>query len=632
VAAFATRVRGQSLLPGELHVVSDVRVTGLRRVSGKEVRAVLKTRLPSRWPWAEKPALRMDFLRADTLAIESVCRRHGFLDARAHAKVAQGQNPREAIVTFEVEEGQRSKIGSVAFTGVEAYPADQLRKRLLARPGKPFNPAFLIADTTRISRAYQDRGYIPHVTGSMVREGLKANVRYDVQEGPLYHFGDVEVIRPADAHVKESLVRRELLIKKDEVYRYPRIERSIERLYETGLFSQVQMTAFVDTVQPSVDVDLRVRERKPRWVDAGIGSGTAERFRSTVEWGHHNVAGAGLQAGLNTVLAFDGQGQFLVSRTEAQLLEPWLFRTRTRGLGTVYYEDRDDRSEPRWVVHLQSRGFSFEVRRELSRFARVSLLNDNTFVDQTVEFLSADIDSATRAALIDTIVPHYITHRLQLSFDRDLRDNPLNPLRGSAQDIAFEVAGGPLKGTSSFTKGVLVSAWYTPRANGWVIATRIRTGVMRPFGESPVFTPDTTLDEQVQRVPLTDRFRTGGVNSIRGYNESSIPTSGGLALIEGTIELRIPLPGPFGFEVYADGGNVWLRPSYIKAGQFKPEISNEPLDPGDVRYVVGFGPRLVLPFGPLRLDFTWGLRPAPRGEDGPLKGVPSIQFAIGPSF
>jgi outer membrane protein insertion porin family len=620
------------MLPGELRVVAEVRLSGLHHVKGKEVRAVLKTRLPSPWPWAEKPALRTDFLRADTLGIESVCRRHGYLDARAHARVEPGRNPREAIVTFVVEEGQPTKIGAVAFTGVEAYPADALRKRLLSRPGRPYNPAFLIADTTRISRAYQDRGYIPHVTGSMIRDGYKANVRYDVSEGQLYHFGDVEVLSPPDPHVKESLIRRELLIRTDEVYRYPRIERSIERLYETGLFSQVQMSAFVDTTLPRVDVDLRVRERKPRWVDTGIGSGTAERFRATVEWGHRNLAGSGLQTGLSTVLAYDGRGQFLLSRTEAQLVQPWLFHTRTRGAPTVYYEVRDDRLDPRWVIHLQSRGFSFEVRRQLSRFARLSLLNDNTFVDQTIEFLSPALtrsDSLARDSLIKLTPPHYITHRLALTFDRDLRDNPLDATTGSAQSVAGEIAGGPLKGTSSFYKGVLVSAWYTPRANGWVLGTRIRAGVIRPFGEAIFFTPDSTLDDEVQRVPLTDRFRTGGVNSIRGYNESSIPTSGGLAMIEASIELRIPLRGPFGLEVYADAGNVWLRPSYIKIEQFRPEISNVPLDPGDVRYVVGLGPRLKLPVGPLRLDFTWGLRPA---EGGPLKGIPKMQFAIGPSF
>jgi outer membrane protein insertion porin family len=560
------------------------------------------------------------------LAIQAVCRRHGFLDARARVRLTRGGTAREAIVTFEIEEGQRSKVGSVTFTGVSAYPAEQLRKRLLARTGRPYNPAYLIADTTRISRAYQDRGYIPHVAGSMQREGLAVHVRYDVLEGSLYHFGEVQISSPL--RVRESLVRRELVIKEGEVYRHPRILRSIERLYETGLFSQVQMGAFADSTRSRVDVDLRLRERKPRWVDAGIGSGTAERFRGTVEWGHRNLYGYGLQGVLSSVLAYDGYGKFLLSRSEATLLQPWLFRTRTRGFATAYYEVRDERSDPRWVFHYDTRGFSFELRRELSRFARISLLNDNSFVDQTIEFLDPTLSDSARAALADTVVPHYTTHRLRLSLIRDLRDNPFNATRGSTQDLAGEIAGGPFKGTSSFTKGVALSAWYTPLKNGWVFAARVRAGVINPFGEGPAFTPEPTLDDDVKRVPLTDRFRTGGVNTIRGYNESSIPFSGGLALIDWSLEMRIPLAGPFALEAYADAGNVWLRPSYIKLSQFVPERSHETYDDGDVRYVFGIGPRLETPVGPLRLDFTWSLRPA----DGQPALVAKPQFAIGPSF
>ena len=610
-------------------MVADVRLTGLRHVSGKEVRAVLKTRPPSWLPWREKPALRRDFLRADTLAIESVCRRHGFLDARARARITAGQRPREAIVTYVVDEGPRSRVGIVTLTGVQSYPVDQLRRQLLARRGRPYNPAFLIADTTRISRAYQNRGYIPRVTATIDRLGLEVRVRYDVTEGPLYPFGNVQVILPPEgAKVRESLLRRELLIRGGEVYRYPRVERSIERLYETGLFSQVQMTAFVDSTQSSVDVDMRVRERKPRWIDAGVGSGTAERFRSTVEWGHRNLLGRGLQGGLSSVLAFNGEGRFLLSRSETSLLEPWLFRTRTRGIATVYYERSDDRDDPRWVTSLDGKGFSFQLRRELGRFARVSLTQDNVFVDKSLDFLDPNLSLEEQAALSDTIVLHYTTHRLQLAIDRDLRDNPLSATRGSAQNLSGEVAGGPLLGTSSFTKGVLISTWYTPQANGWVVASRLRVGAISPFGGPVRFTPDAALDPEVQRVPREDRFRTGGINTVRGYNESSIPTSGGLALIEANAELRIPLPGPFGIEIYGDAGNVWARPSHMKLRQFTPRVSHESLGPGDMRYVFGLGPRLELPVGPLRVDFTWSLRP---DETGPAK-VAKWQFAIGPSF
>jgi outer membrane protein assembly factor BamA len=49
-----------------------------------------------------------------------------------------------------------------------------------------------------------------------------------------------------------------------------------------------------------------------------------------------------------------------------------------------------------------------------------------------------------------------------------------------------------------------------------------------------------------------------------------------------------------------------------------------------MRYVFGLGPRVVLPFGPLRLDFTWSPRPIdPQTHQW---FVHELQFAIGPAF
>jgi outer membrane protein assembly factor BamA len=136
------------------------------------------------------------------------------------------------------------------------------------------------------------------------------------------------------------------------------------------------------------------------------------------------------------------------------------------------------------------------------------------------------------------------------------------------------------------------------------------------------------IDEQAARVPLGDRFRIGGVNSLRGYDENQIPSSGGLAVIQANAELRIPVVGPFGLEVFVDAGNVWARPAYIRGEDFVPRISNRPLSPGGVRYVAGLGARFNLPFGPLRLDFTWAARPEPDGS----RPAGRPQFAIGPAF
>jgi outer membrane protein assembly factor BamA len=276
------------------------------------------------------------------------------------------------------------------------------------------------------------------------------------------------------------------------------------------------------------------------------------------------------------------------------------------------------------VVKQQPNGVKFQLRRDdLGRYARVALTQDNTFVTQDIVVLHPAFtvpDSLTRKS--------YTTHRLLLTIDRDTRDDPINPGRGSLQGLAGEVAGGPLQGTSSFTKGQFATSWYTPFSNGWVFASRLRAGAIDPFGKAPALSPGAVLDRNVARVPLEDLFRIGGVNSLRGFKENEIPPSGGLAVLQANAELRIPVVGPFGVEIYLDAGNVWARPAYVKADDFIPKVSHERLDPGDMRYMFGAGARVNLPFGPLRIDFTWSPRPDELGN----WRVAAPQFAIGPAF
>ncbi len=625
----------QEDLLSEIRTIAAVRFEGRQRVSARELRSVMKTRPPSLWPWRERPVLRPDFLRSDTLAIHDRYLHHGYLDARAGFRIRPTRDSSQVVVTFVIHEGARSRVASVEFTGVRSHPEGELRRKLLAQPGQPFDPWFLQLDTLKISELYQERGFRPHVAASARRrpgaDSLRVDVRYHVDEGPQYLVGEVYV--RGYQKVSERLVRRELVLKRDDVYRRSRMVRSGERLYDTGLFSQVQISPIVDSTFSRMEFDLRVSERRPRWIDAGIGSGSAERFRATGQWGHRNVLGRGFQGALSSRIAFNGSGKFLLSRTELSLLEPWLLRTRTRAVVTPSYERSDDRADPRWLVEQDARGVRLEVGRELNRFSRATISQNNAWVHQDLTLFADTLAAEVRDSLERTVVSRFSTHSIALGGVRDYRDNPLAATRGSMQAITGELAGGPLKGTSSFRKVELVSAWYTPFANGWVLATRVRAGAIQPTGDAPAFSLETGVDSAVARVPLGDRFRTGGVNSIRGYDENSIPPSGGLAILQANAELRIPLAGFLGLEVFIDAGNAWARPSYIKGRHFIPKVNHDVLGAGDVRYVFGFGPRLNLPIGPLRFDITWSPRPFPDPlSQNPRWLIAKPQFAIGPSF
>ena len=632
-AGIASRpVRAQEDLLGEPLTIAEVRFEGRQHVGAGELRSVMKTRGPSFWPWRDRPALRPDFLHSDTLAIRERYLHHGYIDAHVGVVATSTRDSNRVIVTFFIREGARSRVGAVELTGVHSRPEADLRDKLLMKPGQTFDPYVLQLDTLKISEIYQEHGFRPHVAAGAWRgegaDSLRWRVQYDVEEGPRYLVGDVYYHASGTQKVSERLGRRELLLKRDDIFRRSRMLRSGERLYDTGLFSQVQISPIVDSTRSRMDFDLRLSERKPRWVDAGIGSGTAERFRATGEWGHRNLFGRGFQGALASRIAFNGTGRFLLSRTELSLLEPWLLRTRTRAIVTPFYERSDDRAKPEWLVEQDSRGFRVELIRELSRFSRVTISQNNLWAIQELTLFSDTLSAATKDSLERSVVSRFSTHSIALGAIRDYRDNPINAMRGSMQAISGELAGGPLSGTSSFRKADIVSAWYTPLPNGWVLATRLRAGTIKPTGGPPAFSPVAQVDEDVARVPFNDRFRTGGVNSIRGYGESTIPGEGGLALLQANAEVRIPLVGPFGIEVFVDAGNVWARPSYIKRRDFSPRWDGNPLSPNDVRYVFGIGPRINLPIGPLRLDVAWKLRPSP----GEAQHVPKYQFAIGPSF
>ncbi len=602
---------------------------GRHSVSAGELRAVLKTRPPSFWPWTERQPLRTDFVNADCAAIEGVYHQHGFLDATVRDSLLPVRDPGRVRVLFLVHEGPRSRIATVDFEGVRAVPVEALRRAIYARPRRPFNPAYLVADTAIIAREEGERGHLPRVVGTArrdERDSLQVRVVYRVEEGPAYRVGAVHIVRPESLRVSERLVWRELLLKPGSVYRQSKMQETEERLYETGLFSEAQVSPRPDSANNRMEFLVRVRERKLRWLDAGVGSGTQERLRFEGEWGHRNLGKHGLQGLLGARLALDKDAKFLLSRGEASVLEPWLLGTRNRAQVTVYIEKRKDFRVDTLEIEKRARGVAFQVQRGFGRLAYVRLTQDNTWVvDQRATFLTAALSPAVRDSLLQGFLPSYSTHRVQLSGMRDRRDNPLSTTRGNLQVASADLAGGPFKGSTSFTKFQVSSSWFAPlRHPGWVLAARARGGVVKPFGAGQDFIPLAGVDREVARVPTEDLFRLGGVNSVRGYAENEIASTGGLALLNANLELRVPVVGLFGLELFLDAGNVWARPEFIRAADFTPRFGRATLGANDVRYVIGVGGRFNLAFAPVRLDVAWGAEAGHR--------VGSVQFAVGPTF
>ena len=143
---------------------------------------------------------------------------------------------------------------------------------------------------------------------------------------------------------------------------------------------------------------------------------------------------------------------------------------------------------------------------------------------------------------------------ITLTLQRDKRNDVFNPSGGTFQSISIEEGGIVPRVLSvglpysQYVKLVLDGRWYWNPDNkrDLIWAARLRYGAALLYGDSPL-----------KDIPLTQRFYSGGSESVRGWQARALGAPGdtlrnlgGNALFEGSIEARLnPLKdaGSLGF-------------------------------------------------------------------------------------
>ena len=99
--------------------------------------------------------------------------------------------------------------------------------------------------------------------------------------------------------------------------------------------------------------------------------------------------------------------------------------------------------------------------------------------------------------------------------------------------------------------------------------------------------------------PIVERFFAGGRTTHRAFPLDDLGIEGqtlkdgsgigGNALLIANVEWRVPLSGGLGLVLFADWGNVWAGPSYVKVAEG--------------RWGAGLGLHYLTPVGPFRLEY-----------------------------
>jgi len=585
--------------------VVDVQFVNAQTFTQKKLRSVLKTRRAWMFSWITGSGkLKDEEFEEDKEKLVDFYRSAGYIDFAIKDVQFDYAEPTRLTIRFVVVEGLQYKIGSVTFKGITLFPEEYFRERLPVGPGKIFTPMALTRDLGVIEDAYGGRGYIDARIGAAKVPNTETGTMdlvFTVDERQQSFVEKIEI--KGNTKTKDRVIRRELAVSPGEIFNMVRVKLSTNRLAGLNYFEKIDAKPEPTEVPNRKNLVVSVEEKSTGNFTVGAGFSSVDNLVGFVEVSQGNFD-------LFNPWLFQGGGQKFRLRvqmgTERQdillsFVEPW-FLARKLALGVDLYH-RD----------LQYQSSLYDERRTGGRLSLTRALGSDFLigsVSYTLESVGI-LDVATNASTnLLAAEGTSLVSKVGASLAYDTRNNTLLPNRGQRTELLAEIAGGPLGGDTDFYKFELRSSWYFKGfAPGHVIEVIGRVGVAEAYGD----TPD---------VPLFDRFYLGGLYSLRGYDYRAVGPKdvngepiGGNTYYFGSIEYSIPIMERLRAAIFYDIGMVFSKSFSFSPGPFSTGTYNDNF---------GFGIRLNLPIGPLRLDYGIPLTSDPQNG-----GSGKFQFGVG---
>jgi outer membrane protein assembly complex protein YaeT len=615
----ATLVLVAALTAG-CHEEGEIKVTGLKlegveSIDEGQLRDALQTKKSSWLPWGRKRYFDRSSFEADIRRIQAFYRDRGFPDARVTSFDVQLNDRQDEVeITVVVAEGEPLLVQEIRLEGFEKLPEDErrsLRQQLPLQPERPLDRQLAIASRERGLNMLRDHGY-PYAQVELVQEELgphRAALTLRATPGPIAYFGPIEIT--GQSSVGDYVIQRQLTYKPGELFRRSEMRASQRKLYQLEVFEFVNIESEEDRAQQPTTIPTRVTvaEGKHRKVTVGVGYGTEEQARARLRWDHVNFFGGARQAG------FEGKWSSLDRGVKVDYREPYFFhphfsigfegqawQARERAYGANTLGGRvslTHQANPRdrWSVSL------------INEYSRTRISNEAlTDFSLRDELISLGLDPRTGEQ-------DGTLSALAFDAERNTADNILNARRGYVVSGHVEQAGRWMWGSFNYFAVSAQARHYFSVGSRLVVANRLQAGSIDP------------VDDRDDNVPFNKRYFLGGSTSMRGWGRFELsPLSGaglpigGLSMLDGSFELRMPVWGKVGLVGFFDYGNVWNE-------GWKFELN-------DLRYDVGPGLRYMTPIGPMRFDFGYQLNPIEgllvNGE--PEKRRWRVHFSIGQAF
>jgi outer membrane protein insertion porin family len=592
-----------SVVEGEPAKINDIQIVGNKVFSDSTLRSQFDLDTGGWLSWYTKSdRYARTKLNSDLEALRSYYLARGYLEFKVEStQVAISPNKQDIGITINVSEGDQFVVSKVNLVGNFLGKDDEFRSLVAIQVGKPYNADQIALTTKAFTDYFGNFGYaFSRVEPRTTIDRSTNRVEVTLQADPSRRVYVRRINVAGNDRTRDEVIRREFRQFEASWYDGEKIRQSRNRVDRLGYFKEVTMdTSEVAGSMDQVDLTVTVAEKPTGSISLGAGISSADGFGFSFGFKQDNAFGSGNSLGIE--LNTSKQNRTLVfNTTNPYFTEDGISRTID-----VYQRN----SKP----YVDINSYAIETTGGSMRFGVPFTEFDTVYfglgVDQTTVVPGNLLpvvyqDFANRFGFTSNAVP------LTVGWGRDTRDSALVPTIGKVIRASAEWS---VAGDLKYARGTASYQQYIPVNNKITAALNAELSVGSGTDDKPY--------------PIFKNFYSGGLGSVRGFEQGSLTTgtqralgltsTGGTKKINFNAELLSPLPG--------GGKDRTLRVyTFMDAGGiYGPD---EAVQLSDMRSSYGVGISWISPVGPLRLAFA---KPIKKFDSDRIQ---SMQFQIGSSF
>lgn len=597
--------------------LTDIYVSGTKYYSELEIKRFILSSEIDCVSWANQSGLfREEMINQDLSVITQHYLKKGYIKVfvdKPEVTLIHNPDYSRVDVRLNITEGDQYFIGKIEVSGDVLGDQEILKEDLLLEEGEIYNPFLQNRDRSGISEIYHEQGYafVRVIPETVINEETKiVDVTFRVVKGEKAYIGRLEIA--GNVETRDHVIRREFEVQEEELFNGKKLLRSQQNINRLGFFQSGVLLERSPRDQENnmLDILARLKETQTGTFQAQMGYSDFSGFSGGVTISKGNLLGTG------RTLRFSAQfaEQSVQQKFDATLIDPRLFDSQVSGSIFSSRSKLEDSTEfERGIITENNYGFSLGMPlyfRDLRFGTQISALD---------RLFSASDTDLFKRSVSPSLTYNTVNH-------------PVFPSAGIKTSIRMIQTGTPFGGNIRLREYQLQyqQFWALNKDNTFILMAKGRLGLLQEQGSSPI--------------PSEDRYRLGGIDSVRGHNYFNISgpygsieqrnniayrvitdelgyqqtrtydsrtvglnsselqelKSGGISERLFNLELLFPLSQDENSFVrgvlFMDAGNVNAESrQYQLLGETEPEFF-------DLRKSAGFGVRVITPMGVLRFE------------------------------